>query len=62
MTEAQTRRAPTPDELAGIGWWNGLSKEARKYWLNHADTAVPAVAWAAFKLAQAENVTHDAET
>jgi hypothetical protein len=42
---------PTPDEIAGLAWWRGLSDTARGYWLEVAKGTVanpsPADAWAA---------------
>ncbi|MGH8208107.1 MAG: hypothetical protein ACREU6_00660 [Steroidobacteraceae bacterium] len=29
-------RDPTPDELAGITWWNGLGQADRMRWLDRA--------------------------
>jgi len=44
---------PTPDELEGLAWWQGLSETARAYWLEIAKGTVanpsPADAWAASK-------------
>jgi hypothetical protein len=42
-------RQPTPDEQAGMDWWNALTEAERAYWLRTADTATPAEAWDAFK-------------
>lgn len=42
-------REPTPDEAAGMVWWNSLAESDRAAWLARADSAVPAVAWAAYK-------------
>lgn len=42
----------TPDQLAGIKWWNGLTEEDRRFWLAAAVSFVPAQAWEAFKLAR----------
>lgn len=42
-------REPMPDEQAGIDWFNGLSVVARGFWMNQANTAVPALAWAEYK-------------
>lgn len=36
---------------AGIAWWNGLNRAERRYWLEGADSAVPADAWEAYNLA-----------
>ena len=30
---------PTPDELAGIAWWNGLTDVGRLYWMAVAASA-----------------------
>jgi DNA-binding XRE family transcriptional regulator len=44
------RMVPTPDEAAGILWWNGLSEPERAAWMRRAgDTGVVAYAWAAAK-------------
>ena len=43
---------PTPDladALAGIAWFNSLSRAARAYWLDAADSARPADAWRLFQ-------------
>jgi hypothetical protein len=40
-------REPTPDERAGMDWWNSLDISARRYWLNASETV--AEAWAKFK-------------
>lgn len=37
------------DALVGMAWWNGLSQSERTYWLEAADSAVPADAWRAFQ-------------
>ena len=37
------------DALLGMAWWNGLSEGERARWLDAADSAVPADAWAAYK-------------
>lgn len=42
-------REPTPDETAGIVWWNSLTEANRAAWLARAGSAVPADAWAAYK-------------
>jgi hypothetical protein len=46
------RRNPTPDEVVGMAWWNGLSEAERAKWLAAAGSAVVADAWAAFKAAR----------
>ena len=40
------REAASADEAAGMEWWNGLSEEQRAYWLEAANTAIVAEAWA----------------
>lgn len=45
-------REPTPDEQAGIDWWNSLSEAAREYWLAKASGDSAAAAWEAYKRAQ----------
>ena len=42
-------REPTPDETAGMVWWNSLSEADRADWLMRAGSAVPADAWAVYK-------------
>ena len=42
-------REPTPDETAGMVWWNSLTEADRADWLARAGSAVPADAWAAYK-------------
>lgn len=37
------------DALAGMAWWNALSRFDRAYWLGVADSAVPADAWRAYQ-------------
>jgi hypothetical protein len=44
----------TSDEQQGMDWWNQLPEYARKHWLQRAQSAVPADAWAAYKSAAAE--------
>ena len=39
------------DAVAGIQWFNALSRAERAHWLEIAGSAVPADAWAAFKRA-----------
>jgi hypothetical protein len=47
MSEADQ---PTPDERAGMAWWNELSEAARLYWLRRVgDTGRVADAWAAYQ-------------
>ncbi len=40
---------PTPDEVLGMAWWNGLSERDRAHWLQRAGSAIAADAWALFK-------------
>ena len=46
---ANLEREPTADELAGIEWWSSMSEPRRADWLQLADSARPADAWAEFK-------------
>ena len=42
--------APTPDEIAGMAWWNLLTEQERSRWMSRAgDTGRAADAWAVFK-------------
>lgn len=51
MTE-QSDREPSPDELAGIAWWNALDEAARRHWMQRAgNTGRAADAWATCKRA-----------
>ncbi|MER8377252.1 hypothetical protein [Mesorhizobium sp. M1406] len=45
----QHDQEPTPDETAGMVWWNSLAESDRAAWLARAGSAVPADAWAAYK-------------
>jgi hypothetical protein len=45
----------TPDDNAGIDWWNALTEPERARWLRDAGTAVPAVAWEYSKRSSLEN-------
>ena len=42
-------REPTPDETAGMAWWNSLTEADRADWLARTGSAVPADAGAAYK-------------
>ena len=42
-------REPTADELAGIEWWSSISEPRRADWLQMAESAKPADAWAEYK-------------
>ena len=46
---ARTTDNMTPDEAAGIAWWNTRTPSERARWLSVAGSAAPADAWAAFK-------------
>ena len=39
----------SPDQLAGITWWNGLTEQDRRFWLGCAVSAVPGDAWEMYK-------------
>ena len=41
--------AASADESAGMEWWNALTEEQRAYWLDAANTAIVAEAWAYHK-------------
>lgn len=41
-------RSPTPEEQAGMDWWNGLSRADRASWCMVADSAVPFEVYRAF--------------
>jgi len=43
------KRTATPDDLAGMSWFNGLTDDLRSSWLAKAGSAVPADAWACYK-------------
>jgi len=49
---------PTKDQLAGMAWWNKLSPDARRFWIEEASggrglwDVSPADAWEAFKRVQ----------
>lgn len=44
---------PTPDERAGMEWWNGLDETARRYWMIEAGNSGRAAdAWETFKRAR----------
>lgn len=45
----QEQHGTADDTRAGIAWFNSLAPAERRYWLEAADSAVPADAWAAFK-------------
>jgi len=52
-TQPELDRLPTPDEAAGMAWWNSLGNAARGYWLSMATGGTVADAYAAFKHDQA---------
>ena len=39
----------TPDDRAGMAWWNSLTKPERARWLVEAGSARPVDAWRAYK-------------
>jgi len=49
----------SPNEQAGIDWWNALTEQDRRFWMQAAASAVPADAWAEFQRVHAE--THPGE-
>ncbi|SEJ61369.1 hypothetical protein SAMN04244572_04919 [Azotobacter beijerinckii] len=58
MTEPnEMERLPTPDEAAGMAWWNNLTEVARCFWLERSTTGTVAEAYAAFKREQALPMT-----
>jgi hypothetical protein len=42
-------RKPSPDELAGIVWWNAQSERARALWLERVGTGIVADVWELLK-------------
>jgi len=46
--------AKDTDGEAGMFWWNNITEVQRAYWLSVAGSAVPADAWAAYKIAQSQ--------
>jgi len=38
MIEQPYDRQPTPNERAGMDWWNSLAEIERGYWLSVAET------------------------
>ncbi len=56
-----TTPAPSPDEVAGMTWWNGLTETERGRWLRAAGSSVPADARATYKRAQAHEAKAEAE-
>lgn len=48
---------PTPDELAGMDWWNTLAAEERAHWMHQVgDTSRVFDAWATFKQAELQQL------
>jgi len=41
-------------EQAGISWWNDLSEDMRRYWMDLAQSSVPAVAYQVYLAVQAD--------
>lgn len=54
LMSTKADRQPTPDEQAGMDWWNGLTQERRAHWLLVARPATVAGAWAAFCAAESD--------
>ncbi len=54
-------RIATPDEVRGMEWFNALTEAERREWLQRADSAVPADAWAAYKAAKEVHARRHAE-
>lgn len=52
LMETKASRQLTPDEQAGIDWWNDLTNERRAHWLSVARPPTVAGAWAAFRAAE----------
>ncbi|EPH5795474.1 TPA: hypothetical protein ACK11K_005241 [Pseudomonas aeruginosa] len=50
-------QSPTPEEVAGMEWWNSLGEIARSYWLARANCGTVADAYAAFKHDQTSRST-----
>lgn len=60
LVDMGIEREPTPDEQAGMTWWNEMDERGRRYWMQRAgDTGRAVDAWEAFKRAVAagENVS-----
>lgn len=55
ITQPKTTIVPTADEIAGMAWWNGLSVQNRKFWIQWSKSAIPAEAWEYFKAARLAN-------
>ncbi|WP_019570289.1 hypothetical protein [Thioalkalivibrio sp. ALE11] len=49
VVESEPRQQGGDDDAAGIAWWNGLTRQQRRYWLDRAASASPADAWSQFK-------------
>ena len=49
-------RKPTPDEAAGIAWWNGLPQTDREHWLVRGGAAAVADAWKAYQQSEQRQV------
>jgi hypothetical protein len=43
-------KAATPDDIAGMAWWNALTVAQRGYWLQLSKSNTAAHAWDHFKL------------
>lgn len=42
-------QAPTPDDRAGMDWWNRQDEHTRRLWLDRAASARPVDAWHAYQ-------------
>ena len=55
IVATQPSQKPTTGQLAGMAWWNNLSPDARRFWIEEASCGrrlwdvSPADAWEAFK-------------
>lgn len=49
VESAQGVSAPTPDDLAGMAWYNAASEDTRRFWHGIAASAVPVDAWIAYR-------------
>jgi hypothetical protein len=51
-THGEPPRIATPDDLLGMRWFNGLTRQERAVWLDRANSAAPVDAWRAYQAAQ----------
>ena len=47
---------PSPDDLAGMNWWNAMTEGERLVALQAAGTSIPAVAWGHYKTTQSSPI------